>query len=724
MAFQIANQTSTSLLRPIPAPGPWVRPPDWLTITDTPGEVQFLFSDAVNAFTAVNINFTRGATGDIYIDWGDSTTDIVSVNGTTNHTYATGGTPSTLGYNMWKIRVYGDPGTTITNCVSLNNLAYYNSVVANSGLLEAIYGDGTQTNGFNSMFTAGTRPTYAFLEHVKLPDTCLAAGFIFFRAFYQNCPNLAKLVLPTSCPNATSCTSAFENLFSLREIVFPQDMVGVTSLEGAFFNCNSLTSVKFPPLFTVLTGLGSTFSGCASLTSITIPPGPYQSLSSTFSGCRNLLSVEIPPFASSTGLVNLTQTFINATALEYVKMPSSGSGFTLNLTSTFQGAVNLKNITFPPDVNISTITSAFSGCSSLATCVLPTSTPALTNLNSAFLNCSTLQEITLPVPGATAASFVSTFQNCLSLGSVEIPSSYTISSLNLTFSGCANLRTLTLPNNTQDSLTTMLTMAGSCINLKTVTLPTSMTALTDLSNVFSGCRTLTEVVFPASLNSVTTMASSFDGCQALQYVTYPTSMSALTNLSFVHRNNTMLRSVVFPNTVSAGMTTFQQAFDTSRSLNFVSFPSTQMTGVTTIGTTFQLTQGGTGFVNLDKIGNNSTGATVYLNGFGNVNSNFPDWNFSCKFSRLELQGIPTVINKVATLRLTNTGSGQWGGASPQINVSYTSMSTAALNTLFADMAAQGAVVSKTINITGAVGAAGLTAADRLVITSIGWTITG
>ena len=40
------------------------------------------------------------------------------------------------------------------------------------------------------------------------------------------------------------------------------------------------------------------------------------------------------------------------------------------------------------------------------------------------------------------------------------------------------------------------------------------------------------------------------------------------------------------------------------------------------------------------------------------------------------------------------------------------------------MAAQGNVVSKTINITSATGAAGLTAGDRLVITSKGWTITG
>ena len=40
------------------------------------------------------------------------------------------------------------------------------------------------------------------------------------------------------------------------------------------------------------------------------------------------------------------------------------------------------------------------------------------------------------------------------------------------------------------------------------------------------------------------------------------------------------------------------------------------------------------------------------------------------------------------------------------------------------MAAQGNVTTKTINITGAEGAASLTAGDRLIITSKGWTITG
>jgi hypothetical protein len=79
---------------------------------------------------------------------------------------------------------------------------------------------------------------------------------------------------------------------------------------------------------------------------------------------------------------------------------------------------------------------------------------------------------------------------------------------------------------------------------------------------------------------------------------------------------------------------------------------------------------------------------------------------------------------VQAVRLLNASAGQWTGSTFQINVSYTNMSTAQIVQLFNDMAAQGIVVSKTINITLATGAAALTAADRLIVTSKGWTITG
>jgi hypothetical protein len=101
-------------------------------------------------------------------------------------------------------------------------------------------------------------------------------------------------------------------------------------------------------------------------------------------------------------------------------------------------------------------------------------------------------------------------------------------------------------------------------------------------------------------------------------------------------------------------------------------------------------------------------------------------SFSFPMTRIDLHGSSTTtnFNKLNSLRFLNASTGQWTGTSPHINISFCDLSTAALNTLFADIAAQGTVTAKTINITSCTGAAGLTAGDRLVLTSIGWTITG
>jgi hypothetical protein len=95
--------------------------------------------------------------------------------------------------------------------------------------------------------------------------------------------------------------------------------------------------------------------------------------------------------------------------------------------------------------------------------------------------------------------------------------------------------------------------------------------------------------------------------------------------------------------------------------------------------------------------------------------------FSCKFSRFQHYGTTVIRYNLQNLRLTNTAAGQYGGGSPQIDVSYTLMGQAALVQLFNDLPT---LTSKTINITSATGAASLTAGERAIATGKGWTITG
>jgi hypothetical protein len=96
-------------------------------------------------------------------------------------------------------------------------------------------------------------------------------------------------------------------------------------------------------------------------------------------------------------------------------------------------------------------------------------------------------------------------------------------------------------------------------------------------------------------------------------------------------------------------------------------------------------------------------------------------DFYCKFSILQMNGNVTTQAKLTALRLRNGGAGQYGGASPQINISYTNLNQAALVQVFNDLPT---VTAKTINITGALGAAALTAPERAIATGKGWTIIG
>jgi hypothetical protein len=222
------------------------------------------------------------------------------------------------------------------------------------------------------------------------------------------------------------------------------------------------------------------------------------------------------------------------------------------------------------------------------------------------------------------------------------------------------------------------------------------------------------------------MGSTFLNCTSLRSVTMPTSMSALTNLNLTFSGSSSIKTITLPATVSASLTTYQSTFNGCTALTTATLPTTQTTSLNAILSTFNNCSQLRTINNQDKLGATATGGTIcnasaFLFGteeYAGTIDLYP------RLSTVTVNGTVTYRSKLTGLRLRNTGSGQWSLSNPVIDVSYTDMSTAALNTLFADLAAKPNVTSKTINITAATGAAGLSAGDRLVITSKGWTITG
>ena len=728
MGVNLPQRTSIGPRVPV-TPPVWTRQTDWISITGvSTGEILFLVSDATNAI--YNLAMTKTGGGNVYIDWGDGVTDTVTSDATYSHTYTTGGTACSLGYNTWKITITSDVSTRITGARPEAGSEYLEYP---SGLLEAWYGDTTiitASNYFGEQSGLGMWHTY--LEYVKLPNGMTASDSLL-RTFFNGCPSLKKITLPTSLSAATTLQETFYTCSALIELSdFPVDMTGVTSMSQTFYQCYSLSKIVLPPSFPSLTTFSSTFASCTSLNQVILPDTPScTSFSTMFNACNALQSIQIKSMASS-GTVDLTNMFTSCNTLRNVVFPNNvSSGVTLTLASTFTSCYSLQSIILPPNVNVSSYASTFSSCSFLKVVSLPMNASSVTSMVSMLSGCNALTSITLPTTAPSAAiPMNNAFSNCYNLSEVTIPSTYNLTTISSLFNGCRNLVKATLPP-TLNSLTTIASTFQNCYRLQSVVLPTSMTGVTNMSNMFQNCVSLTGATFPSSMTALDTMASGFINCNSLQTVTLPTTINGNTAACFstVFQNCFRIKSITLPATITNNTipNTFASTFNNCYSLKSITLPTSNLTSLATATSTFSGCRSLTGVTNMSVFGNSASGGTIVTSTTLATDArSLLSLTLPSRLTKLEVNGTTGTGNQsnMTSLRLSNVGTGQWGGTSPQIDVSYTSLSTAALNLLFGDMAAQGNVVSKTINITSATGAAGLTAGDRLVITSKGWTITG
>lgn len=731
MAFNLPVQNYFSRTT---GPAAYSRPSDWPVITDVSTEVQFLFCDLGDASCSIRTTFTRtSGAQNILIDWGDgnsnTVTTISQIN--TNHTYTPGsGTPCSLGYTTFIIRVYftGIGVSVLSNCNIMAILISDNSSSTQiCNVLEAYYGDSTQNAtplNFNSSNSTSSLSMFNKLQFVKLPATVTWASWA---SMFYECRSLVKVVMPTSNSAAASYNFAFHTCPKLLEITFPSNSTSITNLGSTFNSCSNLTSVTLPTSLNSCTTLNFCFQYCDNLRSVTLPSiNSVTDLANSFNGCIQLEWVKFTSMPTIT-IPIFSNCFKDCANLQNVYFPATGNAASIyNFSSTFQNCYSLKSIVFPSNINVNTFGITFSNCYALTSCILPISCPSMTDINSAFVLCVSLLKITLPTPGASAVNFLSTFNSCYKLQEVTIPSGYTFSSLANSFVNCYSLKTISWTPGVQNSITSMALTFSSCNLLTSITMPTSMNALTSLGSTFQNCRSLSSITLPSTLNAVTTISSCFNTCTSLTSVTLPTSMSACTSFANGFINCIQLTDITLPNTVGV-VTDFSGCFSNCSSLETCVLPgATQFSAVTNMAAMFFRCSNLTTLTNFNKIG--SLTATPLISAAGLLQNRFTGGSaisFSGPLSLLQLGGSnSTRRTDVQEVRLLNASAGQWSGISPQIDIANTNMSTAQIVQLFNDMAAQGNVTGKTINITTATGTAGLTAADKLIVTSKGWTITG
>lgn len=732
MAFNLPVQ---NFFTPTEGPDSWTRPNDWPIINDVPNVVQFLMSDLGSANCIISTEFTRiSGSQDIIIDWGDGATDIITTPSatSTSHQYTVGtGTPCSLGYTTFVVSIYfiGSGTSILTSCkiqaiYSLTTNTYSSQTC---GLLEAYYGDNTVTQvapNFNSTL-GGSNSVSQFvnLVYVKLPAT-VTWSTEFPR--FTNCTALTTVVLPRSAPNMTSSPN-FSGCYSLLKVTLASDSVNITTLASVFQNCRNLKSVTLPSTLNSCASMANAFTGCAALKTFTFPPlNNCTNYSSTFNGCNQLQWVDFRNMPTIATVISFSNTFSSCYELQNVYFPDTVNTLsTYTFTSTFSSCYNLRSIIFPKNLKSNGYASTFSNCYRLSSCIMPSvSQGGVTGIQTMFASCFNLTKVTLSPSFGGSVNASGLFQNCFKLETVTLPN-LPFTTLATAFSNCFSLKTINWSPGSLPSLSSLQSVFANCYLLESVSLPTNMPNVTNISSLFQNCYSLKTVRFPSTMSLISAASQLFSGCTNLQSVILPTNMQACTNFSNMFEKCSLIETILMPATVSANTTTFASAFADCYSLKTVTLPSiNQLFLVNSISTMFYGCFSLTAIINFNKIG--SLTATPLINATNLLFNKFHSISFVGPLSALALSGASDTNGRsdVREVRLLNTSAGQWTGASPQINVSFTNMSTANLIQLFNDMAAQGTVTSKTINITGATGTSGLTATDRQIITTRGWTITG
>jgi hypothetical protein len=716
----------------------WVRPADWPTITDATGEVQFLVNDTGNSTITLTTAYTVNSGTKITIDWGDGTSNnVVSGSSTqTSHVYTVGsGTSCSRGYTTFKIRVYGDhPSVSITTCkpYSIISSPYigYGTYVS-VGLLEAYFGDGLQINVssyFASNGSVNSIASYQYLEYVKLPSTYVSGGD--FNYTFANCFNLQRVDMPKSiqASQTVSMLNAFSSCSKIKNITMPYLPSTSTFGGNSIFNsCTKLQSVvqynvsgDIVDTITGCSGGTSLFTGCVNLIRTSIDLSKVTStVNSAFSGCSNLVSATIVGWPQGT-TCDLTSFFSNCGSLESITMPVSVTGScTVTTGSMFSNCYSLKGgVYIPSGATFASMFGMFSGCWNLQSVFMPSTSTYNGSLNALFSNCYGLTNITLPTTvGAVDVS--SLLNSCFSITSIIIPSGWSsVTNLSNAFNSCPRLRTVTMPS-TMNSVTTIASTFLNCYSLESVTLPTSMTSLTNFNSAFSGCSSITSITMPTSVGVSAIANSVFLNCISLTSVTLPTFTPNQSNFLTLFTNCRSLRSINLSNVTLTTATNFSSMFVGCSNLETLTLPN--LPAVTTGGSFINQCANLKTISNMSNFGSTST--NVLLTGNTNTNS-LTGLTFSCRITSIDFSGSALALSALSSLRFLNTATAQWSGGSPQVNISYTNIGYTALVQCFNDIAATGTYTAKTINITGCTGAASLTSADRLILTSKGWTITG
>ena len=289
------------------------------------------------------------------------------------------------------------------------------------------------------------------------------------------------------------------------------------------------------------------FSGCTVIKSLTIPEGVASIGENAFSGCTGLTSIDLPnsliaisswAFSECKGLNSLTiprgvteingEAFYRCSGLTSIKVSDDNKAYySENNCIIERGSKKLvlgcKNSIIPDDIT-EIASSAFEGCTELASVVIPDS---VTRIGwTAFYGCTGLKSIVIPDSVTDIDSYA--FRDCSSLTSIVFGKNVRDISASHHFHGCTGLSSIEIKDGnekyySQNNCVIERATKKLVLGCKNSIIPDDVTAIGE--DAFDGCIELKSIVIPESVTKIEEY--SFRGCEGLETVVIPKSVTEI-----------------------------------------------------------------------------------------------------------------------------------------------------------------------------------------------------
>lgn len=262
------------------------------------------------------------------------------------------------------------------------------------------------------------------IEELVLPSTlvCLSNANSSTDYLFSNMPELRKVTLPATMTTLKT-NYLFYNCPKLAEVVFPE---GLVSIDGNYnFSKCGFTTLRFPDSLVHLQGQRN-FADCTELKEVILG--------------KNLSEIYASSATAGINTTNVSNTFLNCTALDKVVVPS---GLKVLTGSYLFNGCPVRELIFEEPATIETIArNVFAGMTETTEITLPNSLRHL--YWRAISQCPKLETVTFTAPLADDGVYDETFMKCESLKTVNMPDEFKAIG-NRWFKNCKALTDFTMP---------------------------------------------------------------------------------------------------------------------------------------------------------------------------------------------------------------------------------------------------------------------------------------